>query len=128
MIEKDKNKDNYTFFTNDVKNQWLQEYVNNGYNIKTACAIVGISTNTFYAHLRADEAFKSAYEESNNIALNSVLSVLLEGLNHEDWNIRRWSVERLMKSSILKKYDLSEIGVTQSQSNIVVNKEDITLE
>ncbi len=118
----------FVIFTKELKQQFFEMYVDNGYNIRQTCADLGIAQSTFYDNLGRDDEFKQVFENTNEVALHAVQSTLLEAVNHEDWNIRRWAVERLMKSPKLSKMGLSETANVQGNNLLVVNREDIILE
>lgn len=103
-------------FKPEVKQLWLETYVDNGYNIKKACATVGISVSTFYRNLSSDPELRASLNETNDIALEAVLPVLLEALNSSDWGLKKWAVEQLKRSTKLTQHGLSELANKEGKS------------
>lgn len=93
-------KREYHFFTKLKKKEWLEEY-GKTYNVSATCDAIGIIRRFFYKELAKDPDFRNAFNEMNLLALEGIMSVLVEALHQPDWRVRLQAVKQLQSSKIL---------------------------
>lgn len=89
-------------FTKELKNDFLEAYVNNNFNIRIACEKVGISKFTYYRALTWDDDFRKKIELNRSVAKVLFQSSIMEGISVEDLTLRKDYLKLLPAGTISK--------------------------
>jgi len=85
-------------FTKELQDQFLECYINNGFNITKACIEVGISRQTFYNAITWKEEFAKLIEMSKKVFKTILQSSIMEGVMCTDLVLRQTYLKLLPAS------------------------------
>jgi hypothetical protein len=74
-------------FTKEKKEEFLEKFVNNNFNLTVTCKEVGVTPTSFYNAMMYDDKFKAEVDLYKKIAKTMVDNAILRGINDPDVNV-----------------------------------------
>ena len=74
-------------FTKEKKEEFLEAFVKNNFNLTVTCREVGVTPTSFYNAVMYDAKFKEELDLYKKVAKMLIDNALLRGVNDEDPNV-----------------------------------------